>query len=83
MAVLSATVWTVHDLGSDGLRPGVEVGLPCVEARQSAFGSRTVHSCTGMAAFANSTWILLPGGIRRGGEILGFVLRSTSHPRRL
>jgi hypothetical protein len=49
---------TVHDLA--------QRLVPCLTGR-------TVRACAGVAEFAGGAWISLPGGTRRGGEVLGLV----------
>jgi hypothetical protein len=65
-AVFSGQARTVHGTGSDGPRPGAGAQVPCLTAGRSARAQRRQK-------IAGGAWISLPGGTRRGGEILGVV----------
>jgi hypothetical protein len=51
---------------TNGPRLRVGRSATCGRSWSSLRRSRTVHACTGAAAFANSTWILLPRGTPSG-----------------
>jgi hypothetical protein len=58
--------------GGDGPQP---------RARRSALGDRTVRTCAGAAAFANNTWISLPGGVPSGRRDLRVCLGIDRPPK--
>jgi hypothetical protein len=70
--------------GTDVPRPRVKRSTTCGRNRFLSTSSRTVHVYAEAAAFAKQHLDLTPREEpRQEGEILGFDLGSTYHPRRL
>jgi hypothetical protein len=82
LMVLSAEARTVHGQGRDGPRHGAGATPPLHTSRRSASGARTVRD--GVEGLLRSRpRSHLREGPHWGGEIVGCVLASTCHPRRL
>jgi hypothetical protein len=81
----------VRDIGSDGPRPSAGASPPlCMSRTVHAWGSNDPCLGLGRSAMAQTVFfaaadldLAFREGPRRGGEILGCVLASSGHPKRL
>jgi hypothetical protein len=76
LAVLSAEAGTVCGTGPDDLRPGAGATPPLRTSGRSAMVQRVFFLAADLDLASRE-------GPRRGGEIVGCVLASAGHPRRL
>jgi hypothetical protein len=80
---VSCSAWHALYDGTDGPRPGSRSGFPYVESDGPCLVARRFARAQERRRSPTAPGSRLLGGTHQGGVILGFVLGSAGHPRRL